>query len=185
MGIAEARALGGDDQVAAQYGFQAAGQGQAVDGGDDRLGEHPQGIEEGDDSVEQVFLAWQRGATGLEVGTGAERRAGGGQHHHADLVVVFPGVQAGGHGLQHFTVQGIHGLRPGQGDPTHLALDFKRNGLAHLQSSITLQLTFLSELELTRVPQGLTPPLADGGAHPGVCCRMRATSRQHCHGRRL
>ncbi|MNE40229.1 hypothetical protein D3C80_1342280 [compost metagenome] len=177
MGIAEASALRGDHQIAAQHGFQTTGQGHAIDGGNHRFRKATQRVKKGDDGVQQVFLARLRRAAGLEVGAGTEGRTGSGKDHHADLIVIFPAVQACGHGLQHFTVKGVHGFRTGQGDPAHLTLEFKRNGLAHLQSSIKIQLTFLSGLEITRLPQTRSPPLADGAratssvagcaSHPG------------------
>ncbi|MNH20094.1 hypothetical protein D3C79_798500 [compost metagenome] len=90
MGIAEAGIFTGDDEVAAQYGFQATGQGQAVDGGDHWLGIGTQGVEEDHDVIQQILFAGLRGTTGLQVGASTERRPGAGHGNHPNAVVVFP-----------------------------------------------------------------------------------------------
>ena len=66
----------GDDQVAGEHDLGAAGEGRAVDGGDDRLGALA-----GDDAAEAAPLGVAARRPGpalicLEVGAGAEDRAG-------------------------------------------------------------------------------------------------------------
>ncbi|MCY1284011.1 hypothetical protein D9M68_290560 [compost metagenome] len=174
--VAEAGALGGDHEVAAQHGFQTAGQGHAVDRGDHRFREGTQAVEEGDDGVQQVHFARLRGAAGLQVGAGAERPAGGGQGHHAHVGVDFPAFQALDHRIEHVAVQGVHRLRTGQGDPAHLALHFKGNRLAHFFSS--LKWRFGSDGTLRRAPW--PDPSLNGRSGRGVGCRANTRARMRC-----
>ncbi|MNZ36384.1 hypothetical protein D3C78_538010 [compost metagenome] len=178
--IAEAGALGGDHEVAAEDGFQAAGQGQAVDRGDHRFREGTQAVEEGDDGVQQVHFTRLSGARSLQVRAGAEGRAGGGQGHYANIGVVFPRLQPLDHGLKHFLVQGVHRLRAGQGDPAHLALHFKRYGFAHFYSSITCAGLNPVESDVTPRDCRRTPPLADGAASTSPVGGWACTVRKRC-----
>ena len=88
MGVGEHGAFGGDEEVASQREFEAAGEGRSVDGADDRcahLGDR------GDATLrlELVEVLEAVARCLLEVDARAEGRIGAGEHHrvHGRIVV--------------------------------------------------------------------------------------------------
>ncbi|MNN26313.1 hypothetical protein D3C81_1398150 [compost metagenome] len=124
MGVAQLRARGGEDEIAGHHGFEPARQRQPVHGGNDRLGEGAQRVDECDHHVEEVRLAGHRrlGHFG-QVGPGAEGTTVAGEHHHAHGAVVAPGIELRGHGGGHLSVQAVHGGRAVHRQPADGAFD--------------------------------------------------------------
>src|SRR5262249_55125567 len=87
----------------------------------------------------------------FQVGAGAEGGARAGDHDRAHGVVGAPGLELRDHRIDHFAVQGVHGLGPGQRDPGHAALEFKLDAHSVISS--------LSEwIDLTMTAGYVAPP---------------------------
>ena len=87
MGIGENRALGGDEEVAAQCHLQSAGEHRAVDRADDRL-VHLGCLANAALLLKLLEVHRAEPLRLLEVDTGAERRVGAGEHHRPHRRVV-------------------------------------------------------------------------------------------------
>ncbi|MCY1216334.1 hypothetical protein D9M72_282060 [compost metagenome] len=123
MSVTEPGTLSRDHDIAAQDRFEAAGQSQAIDRRDDRLGEGTQRVKEHDDGVQEIHLARANRRAGLfQVGARAEGPAGSGHDDDARGRIVAPCLQLRGHGAHHLQVQGVHRRRTLQSDPADRAV---------------------------------------------------------------
>src|SRR6185503_10330321 len=110
LGEAQARVGGGDADVAGQRQLEAAAEGVAADGGDDRL---RAALHQGAELHAPAVLAEDRRHLGrgelADVGAGGERLVAGADHHDdADAVVgdqpLEGGIEVAPHGLVHRVV---------------------------------------------------------------------------------
>ena len=115
-GLDEAGIVGGMDQVAGERQRDTGAGGHAVHGGDDRLGQIPDGGDErvvliGQDAAE-VPLA----APAAQVGTAAEAAPLAGDDHRSDRFVPRGRLERSEQLAAHLRVQGIERLRAVEGD---------------------------------------------------------------------
>ena len=107
LGDAEHGVLRRHHQVAGEHDLEPTGQGGAVDGGDDRLGEAPL-REPAESTAGPHDVAALAAGEGLEVHAGAEGLvAAPGDDHHPAFVVVGQLVHGRRHGPAHRAVDGV------------------------------------------------------------------------------
>ena len=115
--------VGGEEpDVALQGQRQAQADGVAVDSGDHRLGERPCGhVDPGRRKARPRF--GEGLLTAAEVGAGAERGRGAGQHDHPDRIVAVAGAVGVGQLVAHPVADRVALLRPVERDGGHAAVD--------------------------------------------------------------
>src|SRR5204863_5429570 len=109
LGQSEGGRLGGDDEVAGKSDLAAAGEGRAVDRGDDGLLALTGG-DAGEAAPGGLKRGGLAGGDGLEVGAGAEDRSLTGDDAHPDLGIVLQLVDGGFHAGGNITVDRVAGF---------------------------------------------------------------------------
>ena len=116
LGQGEARAGRRDPQVAGERKLEPATEGQAVDGGNHRLAELVERL----DDARTLRIGRRRGA---EVAARAERTAGACKHHHAHGWIGIESGEGRGQFRAHVVVDGVALVRPVERDPRDCILD--------------------------------------------------------------
>ena len=116
LGDTELRALAGHPDVGALQDLGAAGDGRALDGGDQRLGQ-PAALEQAVDAGRVVAAVLERvarrlGGGGLEVHPRAEVAAGAGEDADPDVGIVVDAVPGLDHDREHLAGQRVARLGP-------------------------------------------------------------------------
>ena len=115
--------VGGEQpDVALQRQRQAQPDRVPVDRGDHRLGQRPRRHVDARRAESRPWLG-EGAIARAEVGTGAERRRGAGQHHDTDRVVPVAAPVGVGQLLAHAVADGVALLRPVQRDGCHTTVD--------------------------------------------------------------
>jgi hypothetical protein len=141
LGEAEAGVGGGHHQIAGQQGFQAAAQGQAVDRGDDRLGQVETGGQAGEAAGRGVVAA--ASVQNFQVAAGAERAISRpGDHRDPGLGIGREAVEDRRELFMGRRMERVHDLRPvdgHEGDPA-VAADGAELGCFHGRLPVSLGL---------------------------------------------
>ena len=120
LGQGEARAGGGNPQVAGESELKPATEGQAVDGGNHRLAELVERL----DDARPLRIGRRRGG---QVAARAERAAGTGKHHDANGRIGVESSEGCSQFRTHVVVDGVTLVRPVEHDPRDRILDVNRD----------------------------------------------------------
>ena len=138
MGVGEAGAVGGNEEVAVERDLEAAGDRRAVHRADDRLRRRWERARVGARCVAggaRVGEGRTPGAQLLEVQPGAERGIGAGEDQHADVVVRVGVTHRGPQGPDQVARQGVAGVRAVEGDRGDAAVHLGQDDVGHVGPS--------------------------------------------------
>ena len=128
LGLAEARGIGGEDEVAHHRQLAPAAERVAGDGGDDRLAAAEEGLRLGRQEILAEHIHEPLGLHVLDVGAGREGLLVAGQDHRADGLVAIERAERGAELAHQLRIQGVEHVGAIEGDQPHPVAGFDADG---------------------------------------------------------